>query len=172
MSELRRTLVEDVFYPAHDPRKASAEYAKTHRHLVVTLDEPCWICGIRHSDWLKLTDPAEKRAKQLETHHSELEWAAEKAFETDPVMLEKLIADMNGQHPQELLRTIVGQIGTIVHGDDPAALREFLDSEGNMLVLCATHHRGSLEGIHAVTYPAWKLQRFERRGGFEFIHRG
>lgn len=169
MSELKRTLIEDVYYPAHDPRKASPEYAVTHKHLVVTLDEPCWICGIRNSDVAKLADPLEQRRRQMETHHSELEWAAEKAFETDPVMLAKLVADMNGQHPQEFLATIVGDITKRVTSSDAAGVREFLDSEGQMLVLCARDHRGSLQGIHSVTYPAWKLQRFQHQGGFQFL---
>ena len=61
VSELKRQLLEDVMYPPHEPRKASAEYARTHHHLVVELDEPCWICGIRNSDVQKITDPKVKR---------------------------------------------------------------------------------------------------------------
>jgi hypothetical protein len=169
MSELQRKLTEDVFYPPHDPRKASPEYEKTHHTLVVEMDEPCWICGVKNSDVQKITDHATKRKWQIETHHSELEWAAEKAFETDPAMLAKLTADLNGQHPQEYLATVVSDLHERVHGTDPAALREFLDGEGNMLILCATHHRGSLTGIHSVTYPAWKLQRWQVEGGWQFI---
>jgi hypothetical protein len=47
---------------------------------------------------------------------------------------------------------------------DAAKLREWLDSEGNMLVLCAAHHRGSRQGVHSITYPAWKLQRLQGKG--------
>lgn len=126
MSELRRTLTEDVFYPAHDPRKASAEYTRVHHHLVVELDEPCWICGIRHS-----------QGGAMETHHDEIEWAAVNGVDLKLVMRD---------FPQLT---------------DAAKLREWLDSEGNMLVLCAQHHRGSRTGIHMVTYPAWKLQRLQ-----------
>lgn len=157
-----------MLYPDHDPRKASAEYRRTHHRLIVELDEPCWICGIRNSQVKAMPMPLQ-RQWQLETHHSELEWAAELAFEQDPVMLAAIIGDLNGQHPQERLATLVGAIGGIVHGTDAAALREFLDSEGNMLVLCATHHRGGRTGIHAITYPAWKLQRFQHQGGFQFV---
>lgn len=150
MSRLRRTLIEEVFYPPHDPRTASAVYRKTHERLVVELDEPCWICGIRHSDVLKLT--ADERARwQIETHHAELEWAAAGAFLDDGEMLARLTAD----HAAIL--------------DDPKRLREWLDSEGNMLILCATHHRGPRTGIHSITYPAWKLQRYQYPAGFQFI---
>ena len=150
MSELKRTLVEDIFYPPHEPRKASSIYKRTHKKLIVEMDEPCWICGIRHSDVVQLPEEEQKHW-QLETHHSELEWAAERAFETDLEMLKKISADFKGIM------------------NDPNKLREWLDSEGNMLVLCATHHRGSRTGIHSITYPAWKLQRYQHQGGWQFI---
>ena len=139
---LSRTLHEVAWYPEHDPRKASAEYRHVHAHLVVVLDTPCWICGVRHST-----------GGAMETHHSEIEWAAERAFENDPAMLEKLVADM----------------GARIKESTPEALQAFLDSEGNMLVLCAEHHRGPYAGIHSISYPVWKLQRFEHAGGFEFV---
>lgn len=170
MSELKRQLLEDIFYPPHDPRKASSEYHRTHKKLVVEMDEPCWICGVRHSDVVKMPTVVEQRKWQLETHHSELEWAAEMAFERDPEMLAKIVADLNGQTPQEYLATIVSDLHERVHGSDGAALREFLDSEGNMLILCATHHRGSRTGIHMVSYPAWKLQRWQTAHGWQFIN--
>ena len=62
-----RTLTESVFYPPHDPRKASSEYKKVHHHLVYELDEPCWICGVRQSE---LPD-----GEHMETHHWHVEWA-------------------------------------------------------------------------------------------------
>jgi hypothetical protein len=150
MSELKRTLIEDVFYPPHEKRHASTLYRKTHNKLILEMDTPCWICGIRHSDVVKL--PKEEQSKwQMETHHSELEWAAASAFATDKKMLQKLSVDF------------------ALIMNDPDKLRQWLDSEGNMLVLCATHHRGLRTGIHSITYPAWKLQRYEYDGGFQFI---
>jgi hypothetical protein len=139
VSELRRQLVEDVFYPPHEPRKASSEYRRVHRELVVTRDEPCWICGLRNSDVEEMAS-MKRRLWQLETHHDELEWAAANGVDLALVMRD--FPDLT----------------------DEAALREWLDSEGNMLVLCATHHRGARTGIHMVTYPAWKLQRWQGRG--------
>lgn len=150
MSELKRTLREDVMYPPHPPRHASAIYESTHHRLVVELNEPCWICGVRHSDVLKMPKE-EQRRWQLETHHDELEWAAERAFEDDHEMFQRLAADFEGKFA------------------DPQALRDWLDSEGNMLILCATHHRGQLTGIHMISYPAWKLQRWQTEHGWHFI---
>ena len=139
MSELHRTLEETVFYPPHPPRKASAEYKRVHHRLVVEMDEPCWICGVRHST-----------GGAMETHHDELEWAA-----ANGVDLAKIIADFPA-------------IDALPGTDEHAKLRAWLDGEGNMLVLCALHHRGLLAGIHSVTYPAWKLQRWQG-SGWQFI---
>lgn len=131
-----RRLVESVFYPDHDPRTASAEYRHTHAHLVDELDEPCWVCGVRKST---LHDPEQNPhgAKALETHHVAVEWALANAV--DPA---KLLADFPAMGA----------------ADDPH-LRAWLDSEGNMMVLCDVHHRHGLYGIHSVTYPAWVVQR-------------
>ena len=129
MSELRRTLVEDILYPPHEPRRASSRYRRTHKHLVYEMDEACWICGIRHSTGGK-----------METHHQHIEWAAANGVDLDLVMRDwPALTDL-------------------------AALREWLDSEGNMLVLCDVHHRGSRTGIHMVSYPAWVLQRYQGQG--------
>ncbi|MDE2098593.1 MAG: hypothetical protein KGL39_15165 [Patescibacteria group bacterium] len=140
MSKLDRTLHEVAWYPPHDPRKASSEYRHVHHQLVVAMDEPCWICGIKHST-----------GGNMETHHAELEWAAERAFEDDPKMLAALVADFK-------LKLAA-----------PDELRQWLDSEGNMLVLCDKHHRGPFTGIHSITYPVWKLQRYQHAGGWEFV---
>ncbi len=108
-----RTLHETVFYAEHDPRKASAEYVRTHHHLIDVLDEPCWVCGVRKST---LADPKRNPhgAKALETHHWHLEWAL--ANGVDPA---KILADFPD-----------------MGAADEAHLRAWLDSEGNMLVLC------------------------------------
>lgn len=131
---LHRTLDERVAYPPHEPRKASREYAKVHHDLVVTRDEPCWICTVRHST-----------GGAMETHHAHLEWAA-----ANGVNLAAIMADWPAI-------------------TDEPSLRAWLDSEGNMLVLCAAHHRGQHTGIHAISYPAWLLQRYERPDGWQFI---
>ena len=77
----------------------------------------------------------------LETHHYRFEWASQ--FGLD---MKKVEADFPNL-------------------TDRQKLAEWVDSEGNMLVLCAAHHRGKYVGIHEITYPAWLLQRYE---GAEF----
>jgi hypothetical protein len=128
--QVHRTLDEIIAYPEHDPRRASAEYKKVHNHLVYELDEPCWICGVRQS--------LLPNGEHMETHHAVLEWALEGAASPELVMAD--FPAMGG-------------------ADDPH-LREWLDSEGNMLVLCQRCHRGARRGIHMITYPAWIAQRY------------
>lgn len=74
---------------------------------------------------------------KMETHHYRFEWASQ--FGLD---LEKVAADF----PDLTDRT---------------RLAEWVDSEGNMLVLCDAHHRGKHVGIHEISYPAWLLQRYQ-----------
>lgn len=131
-----RHLIEDVLYPAHDPRKASEEYRKVHHHLVVELNEPCWICGIRQTNL--------PEGEHMETHHFWVEWALANGL--DPMLVVK---DFD---PDKILTADAAD----------AWLRQWLDSEGNMLVLCPDHHRHGLVGIHMITYPAWVSQRWRR----------
>lgn len=143
MSTHKASLDELVYYPPHDPRTASAEYRRVHDHLVHELDSPCWICGVRNSDVVRW--PADvRRHFQLETHHTEIEWAA-----ANGVDLAYVIRDFPSIH-------------------DHDQLVEWIDSEHNMLVLCAAHHRGHFTGIHSVSYPVWKLQRLQG-SAFAFI---
>jgi len=132
MSQLHRTLDENVAYPPHDPRKASAEYVRVHTHLIYALDAPCWVCGVRKS-----------LGGAMETHHAHFEWASQNGLD-----LKKVTADWPAI-------------------SDRVSLAQWVDSEANMLVLCADHHRGQHTGIHMISYPAWLLQRYQ--GDFTFI---
>jgi hypothetical protein len=79
----------------------------------------------------------------METHHAHFEWASRNGLDLD-----KVTADWPAITDRE-------------------QLAEWVDSEGNMLVLCAVHHRGQHTGIHSISYPAWLLQRYQ--GEFVFI---
>lgn len=134
-----RQLMETIAYPEHDPRSESDEYRRVHHHLVVELDEPCWICGVRNST---LHDPAQnpRGAKQIETHHYHVEWALANAI--DPAKILKDFPELGAA--------------------DSEHLRQWLDSEGQMLVLCDICHRDPHYGIHMITYPAWVAQKWLR----------
>ena len=132
-----RHLTETVYYPDHAPRTESPEYKTVHHHLVYELDEPCWICGVRNST---LHDPEQnpRGATQIETHHAVVEWALANAV--DPSLI---LADFP-------------EMGAA----DDAHLRQWLDSEGQMLVLCDVCHRHGMAGIHMISYPAWVVQKY------------
>ena len=78
----KHTIHEMQFYPTHDKRRETKEYHEVHKKLVVTLDLPCLVCGVKHST---LEDPRENPfgAKQMETHHHIIEWALQNAVDTD-----------------------------------------------------------------------------------------
>jgi hypothetical protein len=80
----------------------------------------------------------------METHHAVFEWASQLGLD---------LAKVERDFPALT---------------DRVKLAEWVDSEGNMLVLCNVHHRCSRRGIHAISYPAWLLQRYEG-DGWQFI---
>lgn len=165
MPDLRRTLVEDVHYPPHGPRKASALYERTHHELVVVQDKPCSVCGVRNST---LGDPAQNTlgAKAIETHHDIVEWAGQTEIDWDKVAadhpgLPNLVAVARAYHAH---LTANGSFdGTL----DPDVVTSFVDSDEQMLVLCDVHHRAARRGIHMITGPVFELQRYER-GDWDF----
>lgn len=83
----------------------------------------------------------------METHHAHFEWASQNGL-----ALARVTADWPAI-------------------TDRAKLAVWVDSEANMLVLCAAHHRGKHTGIHEISYPAWLLQRYEG-DAFTFIDQG
>ena len=79
--------------------------------------------------------------ENLELHHSEVEFAA--ATGVDIERFAELFPEYHITCEEEFLA--------------------YVESEGNLLVLCAKCHRGPFNGIHHVVYPNWKLQRFWRQ---------
>jgi hypothetical protein len=75
-----------------------------------------------------------------EVHHFHAEWADSEGIDWDR---------MRAVHP----------------GFDWSTFKEpsdFIDSEYNMRVLCAKHHRGKGHGIHMMDYPHWVMQAIKR----------
>jgi hypothetical protein len=154
--EVERTLKEAVFYPAHDARTESPAYAKAHHHLVVELDLPCLVCGVRNST---LKDPTQNtaNARDMETHHHVIEWALQNAID---------LAKFNTRIWPALVHQHPGKYPT------PFTQQEMLDfidhSEDNLWVLCDVHHRHSLVGIHSITGPIWGAQDLVK-SDFDYI---
>jgi hypothetical protein len=181
------TLIQSVMYPAHEPRKTSGIYRKTHQLLIYKDDTPCWICGVKESN-LKADGPSEVTAanplgaKQMETHHNIIEWAAANAIDWDKVA--KDYPDMKTiehvAHAWDLENgTGHPKYGRIKHIGMSKKYEgipkykeidstEFVDGVEQMKVLCDVHHRNPYYGIHAITGPIWQLQRYSMNG-FEFI---
>ena len=139
-------LNEIAFYPAHDPRRETPEYKKTHRRLVIEQDRPCLICGVRNST---LKDKAHNLygAKQMETHHHVIEWALANAI--DVTKFNKiLLPRLRARHPnKEMYRK------KALTADE---IKAWVDhDEDNLWVLCDIHHRARYFGIHEITYPIW-----------------
>jgi hypothetical protein len=146
-----RTLREVVAYPPHAPRESDPHYAifrHAQHHLIYGLGVGCWIGGATLTQ-IKAHLPAGHRcagATQLEAHHAVGEFAGLSMLDW-----QKVAQDF----PQAGL-----------HSDED--FLSFAQSEGGLMVLCDVHHRHVGKGIHAVTYPAWLLDRYARED-WEFL---
>ncbi|MBV8972829.1 MAG: hypothetical protein JO290_11110 [Sphingomonadaceae bacterium] len=162
---VERMLDERAFYPAHDKRTESPEYAKVHHQMTVVDDKHCLVCGVQHST---LGDPAKNSfgAVQMETHHHTIEWALANAI--DPAKFNQHIRP-GLMHAAHARRSQPGYAAT------PAEYRAFDDTydsdmslddikawidhgADNLWVLCDIHHRHKFVGIHAISYPIWGPQ--------------
>lgn len=121
--------------PPHPPREETPEYAAAHHFLVYEKKAPCEVCGVTVDT---LATPASNPfgAKAVETHHYPIERSLADAC--DPVK---------------------------VHRDFPsvynrATLLQFVDSPGNLKVLCDQHHRSLAHGIHHLLPADWAVQKY------------
>ncbi len=143
----RRTLHEIAVYPPHGPRESDPHYKVFHqarRHLIDVLEVGCWIGGATKAQ-LEAGLPLEhlcQGATQLEAHHHIAEFAG-----LTEIDWRKVAADFPtlGIHSNEdFLRAA--------------------ESDGGLLILCDKHHRDPFHGIHSITEPVWKLDRYARDG--------
>ncbi len=142
------TLREWTFYPEHDPRGRSAEYERTRKRLVVTLDGPCLVCDVRRST-LGETTRNPFGARQMETHHRMIEWAL-----TEAVDIKRFNAKVVRRR-----RELDPSDATYDHDFSRDEMVAWIDHhEDNLWVLCDVHHRAPYMGIHAITRPHWDPQ--------------
>lgn len=139
----KRTLIEAAAYPPHGPRASDPHYAIFHaarHHLIDVLGIGCWIGGATKAQ-LATGLPDGHRCKgavQLEAHHAVAEFAG-----LTEIDFQKVAADFP-------------QVG--IHSDED--FLKFAESEGGLTIICDVHHRHAQKGIHAITYPVWKLDRY------------
>lgn len=145
--ELHRKLDERAFYPKHDLRKESPEYARVHHAMVHDEDLPCEICGVRNSTLRRRTkNPF--RASQLETHHATIEWALANIVSLE-LFQRHVIDPLAVLHPEKYRRHFT-----------KTEMRAWIDHDrDNLMVLCDVHHRHKWVGVHAITGPVWIAQR-------------
>ena len=140
-----RTLHELAHYPTHGPRRSDPHYRIFHeaRHrLIDVLGVGCWIGGATKkqiAEGLPTGHPCEG-ATGLEAHHHIAEFAALNAVDWAKVAKD------------------FPQLGI----DSDEKFLEIAESDGGLLILCSKHHRGPYHGIHMITEPVWKLDRWAR----------
>lgn len=129
----KRTLEELILTPSHEPRGDDPYAAEYH--------------AARHHAIIVLDTPCwvcgirNSNGGKMESHHGIVEWSLANGI--DPKKIQS-------QYPEFNLA-------------DQAAFLKWLDSEGNLLILCAQHHRG-YNGIHSITYPPFLAQKYAKDG--------
>jgi hypothetical protein len=142
-----RLLKEIAFYPAHDARRETEAYKAVHKKMVVDMDLPCLICGVKHSS---LQDKKKNiwGAKQMETHHHVIEWALANAIDVDKFN-QNVLPHLKHKHNKP-------EYNKLFTADQ---VRDWVDhSEDNLWVLCDVHHRAKYFGIHEISQPIWGPQ--------------
>ena len=150
--EQASTLHEIAYYPPHGPRRGDPNYRifnQARKHLIDVLNVGCWIGGATKSQIAAGLTEGHRcyGATQLEAHHHIAEFAGLNAIDW-----QKVAPDFPTLH--------------ITSDEDFLRAAE---SDGGLLILCSKHHRAPYHGIHAITEPVWKLDRYAR-DDWEFEH--
>ncbi len=166
--EVRRTIVEDEYYPAHDQRSESEIFRRT-KAAGERAGLRCAVSG---------------RADGLEYHHVFLEWADADGVDWATVkgvatgtILALPVLDAHTDMPsgesypaEQSLIWVICRLAAARGFDwasfDPSKPETFVDSPANMLVLNEKFHRAKFHGIHAETFPVWVFQAWPRVAGF------
>lgn len=141
----KRTLTEIAAYPPHGPRDSDPNYKVFHaarHHLVDVLGVGCWIGGATKAE-IKAGLPEDHLcygALGLEGHHALAEFASLNAI--DWTKIAKDFPQLGIDSDEDFLKAA--------------------EDEGGLLILCSKHHRGPYHGIHMITEPIWKLDRYAR----------
>lgn len=150
MADAPRTLHELAHYPPHGPRESDSHYKTFHaarHHLIDVLGAGCWIGGATKAQIVAglASDHLCYGATQLEAHHHVAEFAG-----LNELDWHKVAEDFP-------------QLGI----DSDEAFLTAAESDGGLLILCSKHHRAPYHGIHSITEPVWKLDRYVTNG-FDF----
>jgi hypothetical protein len=163
---LSRMLDEVAFYPAHDQRKESKDYARVHHQMTVIDDKHCLVCGVQHST---LGDSAKNPfgAIALETHHHTIEWALANAIDADKFNQHILpgLKRQASERPAGLPAAYTEFDAAYANPMSLDQIKQWVDhAADNLWVLCDVHHRHKFVGIHAISYPIWGPQDVVEQG--------
>ena len=134
--EEKETLSVDVEIPGHAPRGAATPlFIRTKKILMERVGGRCFICN-----------GTEAEVGPLQAHHVFIE----RSFAESPIDWEKVKKDV----PSFDWSTF--------DASDPYT---FVDNmEFNGMLLCANHHIGKDEGIHALPWPLFVMQKYLKDG--------
>jgi hypothetical protein len=144
----KNTFQVDVNIPGHAPRKASALFEKSRKHLLERDGGRCWVCN----------RTAEETGHPLEAHH----YPVERSF-----------AEMVDWSPGSQIRKDFPKFGWGSFDEaDPYPFVDDMNVNGRLL--CKAHHTGKDEGVHDLPEPVWIAQRYGKEGyqfsAVEIIH--
>lgn len=175
--EFTASIVEHVFYPAHEPRVESPTFRHTKEQ------------GKRAGDVCAITGATQG----IEYHHvfceaaltNAVDWETVKRIgtgeikslpEVDPITL---IPRLNTDHSPRTVpveRLLIWSLvmfaklrGFDWSAFDPEHPETFVDSPQNMLVLHERFHRAVGHGIHHSSMPVFIFQAFPRKPGFVYM---
>ena len=166
---MKRTLTEDVIYPAHDPRTESSTFVHT-KSVGKKADTRCVISG----------------SPLVEYHHLFCEWAFMEAvdwqvvknialgIQTEFEVYDPLTMIKSGEKI-DIKKTLIYMIIEFIkfRGFDFANFditkpETLVDSAYQMLPIHEKVHRGVNHGIHAMSGPIWLFQAFTKVEGYAF----
>ncbi len=146
--ELKEALSVDVNIPGHAPRKATALFSKTRKHLLERDGGRCFICGCS----------AAETGHPIEAHH---------------YPIERSFAEMvDWAEGSQIRRDFPGFGWGSFDEANPYTFVDDMNVNGRLL--CKAHHIGKDEGVHALPEPVWLAQRYGKEGyqfsAVEIIH--
>ena len=148
MHEEKNTLSVDVFIPGHSPRKATALFERSRKHLLERDGGRCWVCGCT----------AEETGHPIEAHH---------------YPIERSFAEMIDWSEGSQIRKDFPSFGWGSFDEsDPYTFVDDMNTNGRLL--CKQHHTAKDEGVHDLPEPVWLAQRYGKEGyqfsSVEIIH--
>ena len=166
---MKRTITEDVFYPAHDPRTDSKTFLRT-KSAGKKANTRCVISG----------------SPEVEYHHLFCEWAFMSAVnwqevkdiatgvQTQFAVYDPMTLAPTGEMI-DIKKTLIYLIlefikfrGFDFAKFDIAKPETLVDSIFQMLPIHEKYHRMPYHGIHAMSGPIWLFQAFPKIAGYAF----